>query len=107
MQTRRHFIRNIALAGAGAGLLRRSFGQEALPAPAQNGVSFFLVGDTHYRAAVNDISQMDGISSGYNGRLVDWLNNLPGTPLPAAIGGGTVPQPHGVIHGGDIVDNGD
>src|SRR5262249_25344349 len=35
------------------------------------------------------------------------LNKLPGTPFPEAVGGGTVPAPRGVLHGGDLIDSGD
>jgi len=50
---------------------------------------------------------MDAVSAEYNGRLVEWLNRLPGTAVPEVLGGGVVPRPHGVIHAGDLVDNGD
>lgn len=50
---------------------------------------------------------MKPISAEYNARLVDWLNKLPGTDFSAEAGGGAVPVPHGVIHTGDLVDNGD
>lgn len=42
-----------------------------------------------------------------NQGLLRWLNEIPGTPFPAGLGGGTVPLPMGVIHAGDIIDNGD
>lgn len=67
----------------------------------------FVVGDTHYRADETDDTSLDPVSAEYNGRLVDWLNRLPGSPFPEAVGGGVVPVPDGVIHAGDIVDNGD
>jgi cytolysin (calcineurin-like family phosphatase) len=50
---------------------------------------------------------MDPVSADYNAQLVQWLNKLPGTDFPAEAGGGTVAVPAGVIHGGDLVDNGD
>ena len=46
-------------------------------------------------------------SAEVNDRLVQWLNRLPGTELPATVGGGLLPQPDGVVHAGDLVDNGD
>ena len=106
MQTRRRFLQNLALSSATAGLLPRVYGQPAAPG-GSDAVSFFLVGDTHYRAEVDDITKMDDTSAGYNARLVDWLNKLPGTQFSPEAGGGKVPEPHGVIHAGDLVDNGD
>ena len=50
---------------------------------------------------------MEDISAAYNARLVEWLNKLPGTPFSPEAGGGDVPAPHGVIHAGDLVENGD
>lgn len=69
--------------------------------------SFFVVGDTHYCASDSDASVMDPISAAYNRRLVDWLNRLPGTEFPVSLGAGKVPIPDGVIHLGDVVENGD
>jgi cytolysin (calcineurin-like family phosphatase) len=52
---------------------------------------------------------MRATSVDINGRVVDWLNRLPGTAWPEAIalGAGAVPRPRGVVHAGDLVDNGD
>jgi len=96
---------------------RRFLGQSALLAglPCANAmaasdagaVTFFLVGDTHYCASEEDDRVLDPISAAHNTRLVDWLNRLPGTEFSPESGGGLVPEPHGVIHAGDIVDNGD
>ena len=108
MKTRRHFLRNLALTTTTAGFLPRAYGQSApAPADAKDAVSFFLVGDTHYRAEADNISVMDETSADYNARLVGWLNKLPGTHFSPETGGGAVPQPQGVIHAGDIVDSGD
>lgn len=107
MQTRRQFLRHVSLSTAALGLLPRGFAQEAAPAPPADSACFFLVGDTHYCADDEDFSRMDATSADYNARLVDWLNKLPGTPFSAEAGGGVVPRPHGVIHAGDLVDNGD
>ncbi|OYV04761.1 MAG: hypothetical protein CFE26_15160 [Verrucomicrobiales bacterium VVV1] len=106
MQTRRHFLQNLALTSASASLLPRAYAQPATPS-SKDAVSFFLVGDTHYRAGADDPTQMDETSAGYNTRLVEWLNKLPGTQFSAEAGGGVVAEPHGVIHAGDLVDNGD
>ncbi len=53
------------------------------------------------------MAKMDDVSAAYNRRLVEWLNKLPGTTFSPETGGGEVPRPHGVVHAGDIVDNGD
>lgn len=99
--TRRHFLgRTALLAGLPAAPLARS-------APDEEAATFFFVADTHYRAAETDSRVLDPVSADHNRRLIDWLNRLPGTPFPESAGGGIVPEPHGVIHGGDIVDNGD
>lgn len=107
MLTRRDFVRGTVTAGAGlafAPLLRA-----ADPGAASNGapVSFFLIGDTHYCADEIETSAMKHSSVETNSRLIGWLNRLPGTAVPGDSGGGIVAAPHGVIHAGDIVDNGD
>jgi cytolysin (calcineurin-like family phosphatase) len=97
---RRHFLKGtVALAVARIA--------HAAPAPAEDELSFFLVGDTHYRADENKPETMDERSSSICFRLVDWLNKLPGTPFPATAGGGVVGVPQGVIHAGDLIDSGD
>lgn len=70
-------------------------------------ISFFVVGDTHYCALQDHPSQMWDHSLQINQRLLRWLNELPGKVFPASIGGGIIPEPEGVIHAGDIIDNGD
>src|SRR5581483_8624146 len=67
----------------------------------------FLVGDTHYLANRERPQELDSTSRAVTSRLVDWLNRLPGTALPAEAGGGTVVPPRGVIHAGDLIDSGD
>ena len=66
-----------------------------------------LVGDTHYLANKEKASRLDERSSAVTGRLVDVLNRLPGTAIPAGAGGGTVLPPRGLIHAGDCIDSGD
>ena len=51
--------------------------------------------------------ELDHRSQDVTARLVDTLNKLPGTKLPAELGGGEVAKPLGVIHAGDIIDTGD
>ncbi|QEL16120.1 metallophosphoesterase [Limnoglobus roseus] len=79
----------------------------ALGADAKLDLAFFIVGDTHYLADKQNPKQLDATSAGTNARLVDTLNKLPGTAIPAAAGGGTVAIPKGVIHDGDLIDSGD
>lgn len=102
LTTRRHFIRQASCSAAALGLMPRVFAADASDA-----VSFFVVGDTHYSANDDDMGRMDSTSADYNARLVDWLNRLPGTEVPDAAGGGRVPVPRGVLHAGDLIDNGD
>ena len=105
MQTRRDFLRQATCSTAFA-LLSRSFA--AKPAdPTAYPPSFFLIGDTHYCADDESMTSMQTTSADYNHRLIDWLNKLPGTEFPAEIGSGAVPTPDGVIHAGDMIDNGD
>jgi len=59
--------------------------------------TFFLTGDTHY-----------GLDLWYdneprNKSTIDAMNQLPGTPLPVALGG-TVDVPNGVLIAGDLTD---
>lgn len=70
-------------------------------------IAFFVVGDTHYLANKESPSRMDPRSAEICGRLVDTLNGLPGTAIPAEAGGGKVAQVSGLIHAGDIIDTGD
>ncbi|MFM7606287.1 MAG: metallophosphoesterase [Prosthecobacter sp.] len=102
LTNRRRFLRDAAWT---------SFGAAAWPglsaAGREDAVSFFLVGDTHYCAQKENFKVMDEVSASYNAALVRHLNELPGTAFPEGIGGGLVPVPSGVIHAGDIVDNGD
>ncbi len=46
-------------------------------------------------------------SASYNSALIEQLNRLPGTAFAEASGGGEVSKPHGIVHVGDIIDNGD
>jgi hypothetical protein len=63
-------------------MLPRSFGPPAT-ATGNDIVSFFLVGDTHYRTQADEITRLDGTSASHNARLVEWMNKLPGTPFSA------------------------
>jgi len=60
-------------------------------------VTFFVGSDCHYgRDEINEI----------NSRTFDRMNALPGEPLPAQAGGGTVRTPRGVVLCGDLLDHG-
>jgi len=50
---------------------------------------------------------MNEDSARYNSALVALLNKLPGSDFSENVGGGVIPPPRGVIHVGDIVENGD
>jgi predicted phosphodiesterase len=102
MLTRRAFLRQTTTAAAALGFFPTLRGAENSSTLA----SFFIVGDTHFRAADEDHSQLDERSSAYNHGLIDWLNKLPGTEFSTEAGGGAVPVPSGVIHAGDLVDSG-
>ena len=106
MRTRRQFLRDVTLASSGLSWIP-SQGRAASADPQPETASFFVVGDTHYCADESDHSVMDETSARYNARLVHWLNQLPGSAIPAEAGGGVIQEPHGVIHVGDIVDNAD
>jgi predicted phosphodiesterase len=107
--TRRSFLGQAPFAAGFASIADRCLGAaDATGSGGSGGTSTcFVVGDTHYRADETDDTSLDPVSADYNGRLVDWLNRLPGSPFPETLGGGVVPVPDGVIHAGDIVDNGD
>ena len=60
-------------------------------------VTFFVGSDTHYGRENN---------AAINRRVIDAMNALPGTPLPAKLGGTSVPTPRGVVLTGDLLDEG-
>ena len=66
-------------------------------APIPNDVTFFVGSDCHYGRENN---------AAINRRVIDEMNALPGTPLPASIGGGFVRTPRGVVLNGDLLDEG-
>jgi predicted phosphodiesterase len=69
--------------------------------------SFFHIGDTHYLANIENPSEIDARSSAVCSKLIDTLNQLPGSSIPETAGSGKVMKPLGVIHAGDIIDSGD
>lgn len=66
-------------------------------APVRNDITFFVGSDTHYGRENN---------AAINRRVIDEMNALPGTPLPASVGGGFVRTPRGVVLNGDLLDEG-
>jgi len=87
------------LAGA---LLSAALGMPPVCAQAPAGkpardLTFFVVSDTHYGLSPEGDRTVP--------LLVDWMNRLPGTAYPAALGG-TVATPRGVLHIGDITNDG-
>jgi predicted phosphodiesterase len=68
---------------------------------------FFVIGDTHYFASLAAPGQLDPVSAVTTAGLVERLNELPGTEIPDAAGGGRVLEPRGLIHAGDLIDTGD
>ncbi len=108
MINRRRFIQNIGATASASSLVSSAWASSiARTVDNSNRVSFFIVGDTHYCADAMDYSKMNETSASYNASLVHQLNQLAGSALPDEIGGGVVAEPHGVIHVGDIIDNGD
>jgi len=59
-------------------------------------LTFFAYSDCHYGA---------GEPAKVTTPVVDWINELPGTPYPVGIGG-VVEKPLAVIMSGDLIDNG-
>lgn len=102
--TRREFLAAGAASLGGLSLSKLAVGDTLA---AENSISFFVVGDTHYLANKDRISELDEKSRETTTRLVEWLNKLPGAELPQSVGGGRLAVPKGVIHVGDIIDTGD
>jgi hypothetical protein len=105
--SRRTFLQLTGTAG-GSLIFGRSHAAEgrALPS-AGDGISFFLIGDTHYLAEQETPGVLDDVSMAYTSQLIAQLHGLPGTRWPEVLGGGTIPEPRGLIHAGDLIDSGD
>lgn len=95
------------LAALAVGLVVLAAAWAADPSAKDETVAFFLVGDTHILANRKAPEALDDRSALAAGRLVDVLNKLPGTEIPASAGGGNVLPPRGMIHAGDCIDTGD
>jgi len=99
-RARRSFLQG-ALRGLAAALLLGGLAGAAGAAEkddsAGEDLTFFVVSDTHYGLSPRGDETVP--------QLVDKMNALPGTPYPAGLGG-TVGAPRGVIHIGDITNDG-
>jgi len=92
------------LTASAAGLLAsQGFGQKQ----EAKTVSFFVIGDTHYLADKTAPEKLDARSAFTTAKLIERLNQLPGTAIPENAGGGKVETPRGLIHAGDLIDTGD
>lgn len=101
--SRRHFLASSSASLGALSLAAR------LPAAekAEDKIAFVVVGDTHYFADQENPAKMKATSTEICARLVDTINALPGSKIPAEAGGGNVAAPRGLIHAGDIIDTGD
>ncbi len=97
MITRRHFL------GTTAAALLAPRVRAAEPFA----FSFFVIGDTHYLANADKRDELDPVSAATNTGLIATLNKLRGTAIPDAARAGSVGEPRGVIHVGDLIDSGD
>ena len=98
--SRRRFLGTTAAATAGLFLPRARAAE-----PFQ--LSFFVLGDTHYLANKEQPDTLDAASAATNTGLIKTLNALRGTAIPEAARAGSVGEPRGVIHLGDLIDSGD
>jgi len=105
--SRRRFLGASAVAGAGLAMPWPDARLFADQASAADGLSFFIISDTHMLADATAPVRIDTERFALNERLIDVVNTLPGTKLPAALGGGIVASPRAVLHLGDMADSGD
>ena len=106
--SRRRFLALTATAAGSLALRRIDAADPAAPLPPiTDGMSFFLIGDTHYLANKDAPAELDPVSRAYTAGLIGWLNKLPASELPHSIGGGRLPAPSGLVHAGDLIDSGD
>lgn len=69
-------------------------------ADAATDITFYIVSDPHYGKPGADFATR-------RTAIVPELNALPGTPYPAAVGGGPIGAPRGVLVAGDLVERPD
>ncbi len=93
---------SLSLAGPFARLLAvalsLTFASIASFAGSVTDITFFAASDTHYGRVFGNAYDSLRIATVAN------LNALPGTPYPAALGGGPVAVPRGVVMPGDLID---
>lgn len=104
---RRQFLATSSAAAGAAAWGASWLSASEVSAAKDDDVSFFLVSDTHFLAQKEASTRLDEKSIATCRALVETLNRLPGTAIPAEAGGGTVAVPRGVIHSGDVIDTGD
>ena len=75
--------------------------------PPKPDFAFLVISDTHFYADPDNPGRMEARSDGITRALVQTLNRLPGTALPAEAGGGSVLAPKGVLILGDLINDGD
>ena len=105
--TRRAFLQQSAAGATATAVGLRAFPGALADEASAAEVAFFVVGDTHYLANRERPAEIDDKSADVCERLVETLNQLAGTEIPEAAGGGKVLAPAGVIHVGDVIDTGD
>jgi cytolysin (calcineurin-like family phosphatase) len=103
--SRREFLKTGAAAAAGAALPVPAAGAAA--DPRRGSFGFLVVSDTHFKASEEAPDSLVPEIDRVNQRLIARLNQLPGQPLPPAMGGGRVGEIKGVLHLGDMIDSGD
>jgi hypothetical protein len=96
-----------SLVSLATGLILLAVAWSADPRQQDRPVAFFLVGDTHLLGNTQNRDKLDERSAALSERLINMLNELPGSDVPQDAGGGTVLAPYGVIHAGDCIDTGD
>jgi hypothetical protein len=106
--------RRALLTRSGAVLAATGIGAARAPAAAfttdpdgDDVVAFYVISDTHYLAHADAPDQLEPSSVACTGRLIERLNTLPGTEIPARSGGGVVRPAAAVLHAGDVIDTGD
>lgn len=98
--TRRSIFALAALLGLGA-LSAELRAQPATRPAAGRGVTFISTSDSHYAAFVNEDRNQR------NRDTLRQINEVTGLHWPAALGGGPIEKPRGVVLLGDVIDDGD
>lgn len=104
--SRRSFLQSSCIGATGAVVTSRVDASLAANA-ADDIVSFFVIGDSHYLADKTAPTKQDQRSIDSTGRFMAALKTLPGSTITAEAGGGQVRNVQGLLHCGDIVDSAD